>query len=107
MVAFTLPKDTVLPNLTATLTQDTGAAINLTGATVKFQMRLPGIATLKVDRSATITNATAGQVSFTWDDADTDVPGLYIGWFKATYGVDQILYAPNPPFVVEIGRGAG
>jgi hypothetical protein len=105
MTDFSIPQDTLLPILTATLTDDTGP-INLTGATVKFQMRLPGSTVLKVNTNAQIVAAVAGQVSYSWQATDTDTPGVYIGWFLVTYGAAPLM-APNPQLVVEVGRGAG
>jgi hypothetical protein len=107
MVAFQIPKGALLPILTATLTDEVGP-INLTGSTVKFQMRLPGSNLLKVDSAAVIVGAaTNGQVSYTWQTANVDTIGLYIGWFLVTYSGSGNLYAPEPPMVIEITRGAG
>lgn len=105
MTSFSIPQDTLLPILTATLTDDNGP-INLTGATVKFQMRLPGSTVLKVDTNAQIVSAVAGQVAYTWQTNDTNTPGLYIGWFLLSYGAAPLM-APNPQLVIEVGRGAG
>ena len=106
MADFVIPQDTLLPILTATLS-DANGALDLTGGTVKFQMRLPGTSVLKVDGNAAVVGAAAnGQVSYTWAGADTDTPGLYIGWFRIAYG-PSILYAPEPALVVEVTRGAG
>lgn len=106
MADFSIPQDTLLPILTATLTYDDGTPIDLTGATVKFQMRLPGSSTLKVDSAAVVVGAaTLGQVSYTWVAADTDTPGLYVAWFSAVFGLST-LHAPNPSLVIEVTRGA-
>lgn len=105
-VDFEIPKGRLLPILTATLT-DANGAINLTGATVRFQMRLPGSSTLKVDAAATVVNAVAGQVSYAWQGTDTDTPALYVAWFEVTYSGPKPLNAPEPPLVIEVTRGAG
>lgn len=101
---FQIPQDTLLPILTATLS-DANGVINLTGMTVRFQMRLPGSSTLKVDAVATIVSAVGGQVSYTWVGTDTDTTGLYIGWFELVIGGKSFL-APEPPLVIEMTRGA-
>jgi hypothetical protein len=103
---FEIPKGRLLPILTATLTDAVGA-INLTGATVRFQMRAPGATTFKVDAAATVVSAAAGQVSYSWTGADTDTPGLYVAWFEVTYSGPAPLNAPEPPMVIEVTRGAG
>jgi len=102
---FQLPKGALLPLLSATLTDDVGP-IDLTGATVKFQMRLPGSNILKVDAGAVVTSASNGLVTYTWQAADTNTIGLYVGWFLVTFTAKD-LYAPEPPLVIEITRGAG
>lgn len=107
MTDFLIPKGDTLPLLTATLS-DANGPINLTVATgVKFQMRLPGASTLKVNANATVVNPTAGQVSYTWAGADTDTTGLYVGWFLITFPGPKTMEAPNPQLVIEVGRGAG
>lgn len=106
MADFEIPKAQLLPILTATLS-DANGPIDLTSATVHFQMRLPGSSTLKVDAVAVIVGAaTNGQVSYTWQVGDTDTPSLYVGWFAITTG-GKSFYAPEPPLVIEVTRGAG
>lgn len=59
---------------------------NLTGATVTFSMKAQGIAGLtKVsNQSCDILDATTGKVSYTFQDADVDTVGIYLGWFTVT-----------------------
>lgn len=102
---FQLPQNALLPLLSATLTDDLGP-IDLTGTTVTFQMRPPGSSELKVDAGAAVTSAPNGQVTYTWQAADTDTEGLYIGWFVVAFTAKD-LYAPEPPLVIEVTRGAG
>jgi hypothetical protein len=105
-VDFQIPKGALLPLLTATLTHEDGP-VDLTGATVRFQMRAPGSAELKVDAPATVASPeTAGEVTYSWVEEDTDTEGLYLAWFHATF-TGKPMHAPEPPFVVEITRGAG
>lgn len=105
MADFQIPRNALLPILTATLS-DANGVLNLTGATVRFQMRVPGTSVLKVDAGATVLNPTAGTVQYTWIATDTDTIGLYIAWFQCTYAAKP-LYAPEPPMVIEVTRGAG
>lgn len=104
MSDFQLPKGALLPLLTATISDENGP-INLTGTTAKFQMRLPGSSTLKVDAAATVVTPAAGLVSYTWLAADTDTIGIYIGWFLVTFTAKN-LYAPEPPLIIAVTRGA-
>lgn len=103
---FQIPRNTLLPILTATLS-DANGVINLTGLTVKFQMRLPGSSVLKVDSAAALVGGgTGGQVSYTWQDMDTDTAGLYLAWFQVT-SATKTFGAPEPPLIIEVTRGAG
>lgn len=67
-----------------TLTDSTGAAINLTGGTVQFRMRPLGSTTLKVDAAATIVTPASGSVSYAWQAADVNTAGLYLAWWVYT-----------------------
>lgn len=102
---FQIPKGRLLPIVTAALS-DADGEIDLTGATVKFQMRLPGSSTLKVDAAAVVEDADQGEVSYTWAGTDTDTRGLYIAWFQVTTG-GKTFFVPEPALVVEVTRGAG
>lgn len=75
-----------LPVMSLTLTDDTGAAINLTGAALSLiihntqtQEDVAGAGTWD------ITNATAGQATYTWASADSSVAGNFTLYIKATY----------------------
>jgi hypothetical protein len=75
-----------LPVMALTLTDDTGAAINLTGATLSLiihntqtQEDVAGAGTWA------ITNAAAGQATYTWASGDTATAGSFLLYVKATY----------------------
>jgi len=103
MVDFSIPKGTDLPQLTATLSDEIGP-IDLTGSTVKLQIRAPGTeSTVLLDVAANVVPpASNGRVIYAWQDGDTDLDrGLYVGWFLVDYGLST-LEAPNPQLVFEI-----
>ena len=70
-------------DLADTIERD-GTAVNLTGGTVKFQMRAVGSSTLKVDAAATIVSAAAGTVSYPWAAADVDTEGMFLGAWEVS-----------------------
>lgn len=79
-------------------------AVDLTGASVLFQMR--------VRRGATVTNATAQIASisppvlrYNWVSADTATPGTYEGEFRVTYADGTTETFPNRGFItIRIGE---
>lgn len=102
-VYFSIYKGDLLPVLEATLHDEVGV-IDLTGATVRFQMRAPGTDVLEVDGAAAIVgSATAGVVRYTWATGDTDTVGVYLAWFQVTY-LPKTLSAPSPAMIVEVTR---
>lgn len=85
--------------LQATLQDADGVAVNLTGATVKFKMRLASSRVTKVDASATIVTAASGIVKYTWQTGDTDTAGNYEGEFEVTYTDNTIQTFPNDSYI--------
>lgn len=79
--------DTTDP-LEVTLKSDDGTAIDLTGATVRFEMVPVGGDSLTFSATATIDDATAGEVTYEWADGDTDDAGYYNGRFVVDYSGD-------------------
>ena len=84
---FVIKQGDTLPVLQQTLTDSTGAALNLTGATVNFVMRSLVSSTPIINSSATITNATSGIVTYTFTAANTATAGTYMAnWVVTTSG---------------------
>src|SRR6266699_249848 len=71
------------PSLLDTITSD-GVAVDLTGTTVKLQMRAVGSSTLKVDAAATIVTPAAGTVKYDWAAADVNTSGFFTAWWRVT-----------------------
>lgn len=75
-----------LPELQATLTDDAGAPVDLTGLPVVFRMRAVGATTAKVVAAATLVAPESGVVKYTWVAGDTDTAGSYWAEWNVTFG---------------------
>ena len=73
-----------------------GNAIDLTGATVKFNMK-SGSGTLVVNDSThtSLVTAASGIVKYQWQAADTATAGDYTAEFQITFSDGRILTFPN------------
>lgn len=81
------------------------ATVDLTGATVQFQMRPKG-GTISVDRTAAVITATGTPtVQYTWQASDTATAGLYEAEFRVTYDDGAIETFPNNGYIaVRVGE---
>ena len=83
---FYIKKDDTRPAIIANLTDANDAAVNLTGAAVKFNMRVDPAGSVKINLgSAIIEDAEAGQVSYPWTSSDTDTADDYEAEFQVTF----------------------
>lgn len=92
--SISITQGSTSPPVTDTL-QTNGAPINLTGASVRFQMRKENGAVNAVDSSATIVSPTAGTVKYDWTSSDTANEGVFYGWWKATLSTGFIYQSPE------------
>jgi len=95
---------------------DTGPAINgtivltgtttpvdLTGATVKFQMRKDNDRRYQVDATASIVSPSGGTVTYSWGANDLANPGPYLAQWEITFsgGIKQ---TTDPPVDIIVRR---
>lgn len=103
MATFQLKQNDRLPKLRAALTDSTGAALDLTGATVGFRMRARGTGTAVVltGTAAAVTPATSGVVEYTWGAGDTATPGVYDAEWVLTYA-GSVQTVPTTGYLVVV-----
>ena len=97
--------------LTRDLKDAFGAPVNVTGAGIKFSMRVKPAGTMKITREdGVIVNAGIGRIRYEWasDGSDTDTGDEYEGEFQVTYANGKVQTFPNDghiPIVItdEIG----
>jgi len=82
---------------------DPPSIIDLTGATVRFQMKIPDGKRYQVNGAATILNPVAGSVSYSWGPNDLSVPGTYNVQWEVTYPGGRI-QTTSPEVQVNVRR---
>ncbi len=84
-----------LPPVEAVLADALGP-VGLTGATVRWHMRLEGTTgALKANAPAVIVSALDGAVRYDWAPADTDTPGVYEAEWEVTFPDSSVITFPN------------
>ena len=93
---FYIKQNDTRPAIAANLTDANAAAVNLTGATVKFSMRVEPAGTVKGNAAtATIDDAEAGQVSYNWTASDTNTADDYEAEFQVTFAGGAVQTFPG------------
>lgn len=99
-MAFFIKQNDTGPSIVASLKDADSAAIDLTGAAVRFHMRSVGSATAKVDAAATVTDQSGGVVKYEWQAGDTDTVGQFQAEFEVTYVTGIVETFPNNTFIL-------
>lgn len=98
-MTFNIKQNDTGPAMLATLQDASGAAVNLTGASVRFHMRSVSGGNPVVDASATVVTAASGIVRYNWAAEDTDSVGTYQAEFEVTYADGSIETFPNDGYI--------
>jgi hypothetical protein len=93
------------PDLNATLhlEEDAESVIDLTDATVRFQMRQANDRRYTVNAEADIIDEEAGTVRYQWAPNDLAQPGEYEAQWEVTYP-DTTIQTTTPPAILTVRR---
>ena len=98
---FYIKKDDTRPAITAHLTDANDATVNLTGASVKFNMRVDPAGSVKINLgTAIIENSEAGQVSYPWTTSDTNTADDYEAEFQVTFSGGAVQTFPGRNWIL-------
>ena len=97
MTDCTLVQGDTNPPIRATITDQDGAVVNLTGSTVNFQFRKADDRKYTVNAQATLLDATNGRVQYLLGTNDLAIPGEYQVQWEITFpsGRIQTTAVPN------------
>lgn len=93
------------PDITAIihLEDDPEVALDLTGCTIRFQMRKQEDRRYQVNAAASIVDAELGSVAYAWSNNDLSVPGDYLAQFEITYSTGRV-QTTQPPVDLTVSR---
>jgi hypothetical protein len=102
---FTIKRADTGPRLVYALTP--AAEIDLTGATVRFNMRSRATGTVRITRAAAVIVTATGlpTVAYDWQAGDTAVPELCDAEFEVTYAGGVVETFPNNGFITVVVAG--
>lgn len=82
---FYIKQNDTSPAIAGALKDADGNAVNVSGSTIKFNMRSRGGA-VKIDEgSGAVVSGVSGTVKYVWQAGDTDTAGTYEAEFEVTY----------------------
>lgn len=94
---FYIGRGARLDSIEMLLYQATGAAADITGSTVRFQMWRPDMPNFRVDAPATIVSANPARVRYDWASGDTDDDGIWRAQWEETTAGGLKRYYPSDP----------
>ena len=96
---YTVKQGDTKPIISTTFIDQTGAAVNLSGATVQFVMRAITANNPSTNAAATVVTPASGTISYTWTTQDTAIAGSYMANFVATFGDGSVLTFPSDGYL--------
>jgi len=93
-MTFTIKQSDTSPSIQAALQDSNLTAINLTGATVNFHMKLLGGTTM-LNEEMIIVEPLTGLVRYDWQDGDTSIAGTYYAEIEVIYSDLSVETFPN------------
>lgn len=104
-MSLTFVQGDTAPDITAIIHEedDPTVLVDLTNATVRFQMRRLDDKRYQVNSVATITNAGAGAVSYSWGPNDLSVPGTFYVQWEVTYPGGRV-QTTSPEVAITVRR---
>jgi hypothetical protein len=73
--------------------------VNLAGATVRFNMRVPGAAVVVNRAAASVAALPDPTLRYDWSAPDTATPGLFEAEFEVTYADGKVETWPNEGYI--------
>ena len=101
-VHFYMKQNDTKPVLRVDLIDANDQAVTLTGATVKFSMRVEPAGAVKVNKAtASIVDAVKGTVEYPWvaDGSDTNTSNDYQGEFEVTFAGGAVQTFPGRSYI--------
>lgn len=91
----------LFPDVETTVTDENGAVVNLTGATLKFSMRKArDPATVKIDQAnGILVDGPTGKIKYALAGLDTDTPGPYEGEFRVFPTAGDAFRVPTDGYI--------
>ena len=97
---FYIKQNDTRPELDVFLRDDKDRPINITGATVKFNMRASSDNSVKIDNgSVTTGSSTAGRGKYSFTTSYTDTAGNFDGEFEVTFVGGHVETFPNDGYI--------
>lgn len=96
---FFLRQGDTSPAITGVLKDAADQVVSLVGATVTFRAALVADPTVTIEGAATVDDAPGGEVSYGWQDGDTDTPGDWLAEWRADFGGGTVMTFPNGGYV--------